>query len=150
MIPSDLLIADRGNTLILESYSRITLRAGLYIIDHLAVHGVDDYTSAQSCHRVGNVHCGENIVILTHELRMGFYDHLHKKIPSGSSVHAGLTLITDPDALSVIDTCRNGYLDGLLAADITCAAAVRALVLDDLSASSAVRACLHIPNSAEE
>ena len=81
---------------------------------------------------------------------MGFYDHFHKKIASGSSVHAGLTLVADADALSVVDTGRNGYLDGLLAADITRAAAVRALVLDDLSASSAVRACLHISNSAEE
>ena len=46
----------------------------------------------------------KNIHILTLEDRVTLYVHFHQKISSGTSVHARLSFLTDPDALTVIDT----------------------------------------------
>ena len=77
-------------------------------------------------------------------------DHFYKKVSSRPAVDAGLPFLPDTDALSVINSCRNGYLDLLAACNITGSAAVCTFFLNDLSCSVTFRTGLDISDCAEE
>ncbi len=143
-------IAHRGNALAPQADLCVCLCARLYIVHHIAVHGLDADVSAQSCLGKGDGHCGEDIHILPHKDGVTRHCHLHKQISSRAAVYARLSLLADADALSVVNTRRDGHSDLLLAGNIAGSAAVRALVLDDLSAAVAVRTCLYVLHCAEE
>ena len=72
------------------------------------------------------------------------YSHLHQKVSPVTAVDPRLSLSGDPDALSVVDTCRDRHLDLLSAGNISAAIAVRAFLLYDLAGSLTVRTCLHV------
>ena len=46
---------------------------------------------------------------------MSAYDHLYEKIASWTAICTRLTLFTDADTLTVVDTCRDRNFDLFLA-----------------------------------
>ena len=76
--------------------------------------------------------------------------NLHQKVSSRSSVDARLTFLADPDALSVINACRNRNLDLLAAAGVSGSMSVGTLITDDLSGAAAVRTGLYVSNGSED
>ena len=81
---------------------------------------------------------------------MGRDNDFHQKVSAGAAVNTGLALLTDPDALAIVNARRNGDINGLAVGDIAGSAAVGALVFDDLAGSAAVRTGLDIADRPEE
>ena len=89
--------------------------------------------------------CGrEDIHILSLEDRVTCYIYFYEKVASRSAIGSWFTLITDTDALSVVDTGRDGNLDLLTCGSISCSMAGTAFILDDLTRSVTVRTGLYI------
>ena len=71
--------------------------------------------TAQSCLCISQ-RCGRiDIHILSLEDRMTGYIYLYQQIASRSAVCTRLTLLTDADALSIVDTCWDRNLNLLCA-----------------------------------
>ena len=70
--------------------------------------------------------------------------YLYQQIASTTAIDTRFTLIPDTDALSIVDTSRDAYLDLLSIGDVTTAMTVRTLILDDLTGTTTVRTCLDI------
>ena len=75
---------------------------------------------------------------------MASYIYFYKKISSWAAVCSWLAFITDTDALAIVNTSRNGYLDLLAVGNVSGTAAIRTFVLDDLTGTMTVRAHLYI------
>ena len=75
---------------------------------------------------------------------------LHQQITALTPACAGLAAPCQTHALTVVNACRNGYLEFLAHGFITCAVTVRTLFLDNLSGAITVRTCLHILHSPEK
>ena len=88
--------------------------------------------------------------ILSLEDRMMRYIDFHEKVPSRASVHSRFSFVTDTDALSVVNTCRDRNFDLLPAGGISCSGAVRAFFFYDLTGTVTVGTGLNILDSAEE
>ena len=149
VISPDALISQGRYTFALQTHFGICLGTWLHIIHHISVHCADTHFSAQGSLCISNGRCGEDIHILSLEDRMAGYDHFHHQIASGTSIGARFSLFPDADALSVVDSCRNGYLDLLAVGNESGSPAVRAFLFDDLSGSLAVRTGLDILNGSE-
>ena len=81
---------------------------------------------------------------------MTSHNHFYQQIPSGTSVHAGFTLIPDADALPVINSRGNGHLDFLSAGNIARPMAVHTFLLNHLPGSVTLRTGLHVSDRAKE
>ena len=81
---------------------------------------------------------------------MTSYNHFYQQITSWSAVSTRFTLLPDPDALSVINTCRNGNLDLLSAGNISTPMTIRTFLLDHLTGSITIRAGLDISDCSKE
>ena len=111
MIASCIFIPQGRNTFSFETYLRVSLCARFYRICHFTVDGIDHDLAAQCCNRKRYRNCRVNIAVLSLEDRMTLYHNLNEQISSRSAICTRLSLFADPDALSVINTGRNGYLD---------------------------------------
>ncbi len=150
LIAAHVLVLQAGHALSLEPHPGAGLGSFLYIVQHLAVHGIHHHGAAEGRHGVRNGHIGIQVVILTVEVGILVHQHLHHQIAPRSSVKAGLTLFRNAHAHAAADARRNRNLNLLAAGGITAAAAGGALILDDLSAAAAIRAGLHVADGAEE
>ena len=72
------------------------------------------------------------------------YLYFYQQIASRSAIGSRFSFFTDTDALSIVDTCRNRYLDLLSACGKSGSTAIRAFVFDDLTGSSTVRTGLYV------
>ena len=75
--------------------------------------------------------------------------HIDKQISPGSAMDSRLAFTADTYALSVVNTGRYGYFDGLLIPNIAGASAVRAFILNNFTCSVAIRTGLNISHHAE-
>src|SRR5699024_5967186 len=80
---------------------------------------------------------------------MAGYHDFYKQISSGSSVSSGFSLVTDSDALAIINSCRNRNLDLFTTRRIPGSMAFRAFIPDHLSSAAAFRTSLDITDRAE-
>ena len=128
MVSTHILISKRRYSFAFKSNFGICLRSRFYIIDNFTVNCINHDLAAQcsDCKREWNRRV--NIGILSLENRMTSYYNFYKQIASWSAVCSRLAFITDSYALSVINTCRNGYLNFFLIGNITCSAAVQYLL----------------------
>ena len=88
--------------------------------------------------------------ILPLEDRMPGYDHLYQKVASWASVYTRFSLLPDPHALTVVDSCRDRHSDLLTVGGISCTAAVRTFLTDNLAGSVTVRTGLDILDHSKE
>ena len=107
MIPADIFAAQGGHAFPAQADSRIGLRACLHIVLHLSVYGLDPDRSAKRSQRERDRYGGKDIHILSLEQRMPGYHDFHQQIASRPSVGPRFSFSADPDALSVVDACRN-------------------------------------------
>ena len=81
---------------------------------------------------------------------MSGYNHFYQQISPRTAVGTRLSLSSDTDTLSIVDTCRDRDSNLLLACRITGSVAVRALVFDNLTGSVTVRTRTYILHHAKE
>ena len=81
---------------------------------------------------------------------MVIYCKSYQQVASGAAVSARLAHARDPDAGAIVHTARDGNLERFSDLLEALAAALRALVTDDLAGTAAVRTCLDISDHAEK
>ena len=150
MVTTDILVAQGWNTLSFEANLRIGLCSRFYRIDDIAIHCINLDIAAQGRLCIGHRYRRIDIHILPLEDRMSAHNHLDEQIASRTAICTWLTLFTDADTLSIVDTSRNRHFEFLPAGCITGAAARRTFFFDNLSASAAVRTRLHVLNRAKQ
>src|SRR5699024_1491010 len=105
--------------------------------------------AAKRCLSKGQRRCRENIHILALEDRMSCHLYFHQKISSRTSIPSRFSFFPDTDALSVVNSGRNRYLNLLSHCGITRSAAIRTLIPDHFTAAAALRTCLNVPDHTE-
>ncbi len=128
----------------------IRLRAGLHIINDFAVYRINHNFTAKRRYRKGHRNRRVNIHILSLENRMPSDDYFYEQVASRSAVCSRFSLISDSDALAIINPRRNRYLDFLLICDISRAVTILALLFNNLSGSVTVRTSLNASGRSEE
>ena len=78
------------------------------------------------------------------------YDHFYQQIASGAAVCPRFSLIPDSDALAVINTGGNGYLNFLFVRNVSRSVTIRAFLFDDLARSMTIRTGLDASGRSEE
>ena len=111
MIATYILISQRRYTFSLQTDPCVCLSSGFHFIFNLSIHCVDTYSTAQCCLRVCKRRSREDIHILSLEDRMTCNIYFYKQIASRTSVCTRFTLLTDADALTIVNTCRYRYLN---------------------------------------
>mgnify|MGYP002240351177 CR=1 FL=1 len=81
-----------------------------------------------------------------------FAEHLYPGVPriTLEEICSRFSFSTDSDTLSIIDTCRNGYLYRLFACHITCSRTIRTFLFDNLPCSMTIRTSLYILYGSKE
>ena len=144
MVSTYCLVSDRWYSFALQADSRSALGTRCNGIDDISVHRPDTDIPAQCCNTKGNRSIGKYIHVLTFKRIASGNKNFYQKISSWSAVYTWFTFFTDAHALTIINTCRNGYGYLLLAGYIACSAAIRTFFLNNLTSSLAIRTGLYI------
>ena len=138
MVAAHILVSPGRNTLPFQADSRVRLRAGLDIINHLAVHGIDEDRTAKGRHGEGDGNHGIDVKSVSLELLMARHDAFHADIASRAAINAGISEAGQIDCLTVIDAGRDVDIVLLSDGNIALSGAIRALLADDLAGAVTV------------